>query len=158
MDRHEDRQFLNLYQSYRYENQLNFYKSRQREFTSAQTQAITISIGLIFLAAFAGALESIDIPWLRLTCMLAAAICPVLSTALAAYNALYAFEQQAKLYQDTTHNLLQTRVLAPDIKRGLSDFEFADQLNEYVHEVESIFQAEQGQWGQLAKKMRSPET
>jgi SMODS and SLOG-associating 2TM effector domain 1 len=157
MIQHEDRQFLKLYQSYRYEDQLNFYKSRQREFTSAQTQAITISIGLIFLAAIAGALESIDIPWLRLSCLLAAAICPVLSTALAAYNALYAFEHQAKLYQDTAHNLLQARALIPDLKPGLNDTEYADQLRNFVHEVEDTFLAEQGQWGQLAKNMKPPE-
>ena len=158
MNQRDDQQFLKLYQIYRYENQLGFYRSRRGEFTKAQTQAITISIGLIFLAALAGAIASIDIPWLKLTCLLAAAICPLLSTALAAYNALYAFEQQAKLYQDTINNLLQARVFAPDVKQGLSDVEFAEQLNKYVPEVENIFLVEQGQWGQLAKKMTPPET
>lgn len=158
MNRLEDSQFLELYQSFRYEDQLKFYQSRQREFTGAQTQAITISIGLIFLAAIAGVFESTDVPWLRILCLLAAAICPVLSTALAAYNALYAFEQQAKLYQDTAHNLLLARVLIPTLKPGLSDREYADQLKNFVQEVEGIFLAEQGQWGQLAKKMRPLET
>ncbi len=158
MNQRDGQQFLKLYQIYRYENQLNFYGSRRREFTKAQTQAITISIGLIFLAALAGALASIDIPWLKLTCLLAAAICPLLATALAAYNALYAFEQQAKLYQDTINNLLPARAFAPDVKQGLSDAEFAEQLNKYVQEVENIFLVEQGQWGQLAKRMRPPET
>ncbi len=158
MNRLEDSQFLELYQRFRYEDQLKFYQSRHREFAGAQAQAITISIVLIFLAALAGALESIDVPWLKITCLLAAAICPVLSTALAAYNALYAFEQQAKLYQDTAHNLLRARVLIPTMKPELSDNEYDDQLKHFVQQVEEIFLAEQGQWGQLAKNMRPLET
>lgn len=50
-------QFLQLYQRYRYEDQCEFYTSRQQEFTHAQNQAFTLSIGLIFLASLAGALE-----------------------------------------------------------------------------------------------------
>lgn len=158
MNRLEDSQFLELYRRFRYEDQINFYKNRHREFSRAQAQAITISIVLIFLAAIAGALESIDVPWLRITCLLAAAICPVLSTMLAAYNALYAFEQQAKLYQDTTHNLLQARVLIPPLKAELSDGEYDGQLKNFVKEVEGIFLSEQGQWGQLARNMKPLET
>lgn len=158
MSQHDDQQFLELYRKHRYEDQLDFYKQRRREFTKAQTQAIFISIGLIFLVFIAGAFESVEVRWLKLTCLLAAAICPVLSTAFAAYSALYAFEQQAKLYQDTVNNLQRARVLVPDIRQGLSEAEFAEQLNKYVDEVENIFLVEQGQWGQLAKKMKPPET
>lgn len=158
MSQRESQQFLELYQNYRYQDQLSFYSKRRREFSKAQTQAITISIGLIFLAAIAGVFESIDIPWLKLTCLLAAAICPVLSTAFAAYNALYAFEQQAKLYQDTINNLQRARVLVPDVKQGLSDADFAAHLNKFVQEVENVFLTEQGQWGQLAKRMKPHDT
>lgn len=158
MSQRNDRQFLSLYQAYRYEDQFNWYKGRQEEFTQAQIQGITLSIGLIFLAGIASALEAIDVPWLRLVCLLAAAICPVLSTAFAAYNALYAFEQQAKLYRDTVNNLLQVRALAPDLKQGLGEPEFALELDKFVQEVENIFLVEQGQWGQLAKKMKPTET
>jgi conflict system pore-forming effector with SLATT domain len=157
MSPHDDQQFYRLYQIYRYEDQFNFYKARRVEFTKAQSRAIAISIGLILLAALAGGLESIDVPWLKLTCMLVAAISPLLSTALAAYSVLYAFEQQAKLYQDTGYNLLLAQVLAPDVKQGLSGDDFTKQLDKYVHEIENIFMVEQGQWGQLAKKMKPPE-
>jgi hypothetical protein len=156
MNRLEESQFLELYERFRYQEQLDFYKSRQREFAQAQTQAITISIVLIFLAAIAGALEAVDVPWLRLACLLAAAIFPVLSTALTAYNAFYAFEQQAKLYQDTAHNLRQARALIHNLKPELSDEAYTDQLSNYVREVETIFHDEQGQWGQLAKNMKPP--
>jgi len=154
MNRHSAQEFLKLFQVYRYENQLKFYQERQIEFTKAQTQAISISIGLIFFAAAAGALASVSESWLKVACLLVAAIFPVLSTAIAGYSVLYAFEQQAKLYQDTINNLLLARSLEPDIQPELSDTDFIDQLDKYVHEIEKIFLAEQGQWGQLAKTMK----
>lgn len=150
-------QFLQLYQRYRYEDQCMFYMSRQREFTHAHTQAFTLSIGLIFLAALAGALEGLPLPWLRLACLLTAAICPVLSVMLTGYTALYAFEQQAKLYQDALYNLQKVRMYFPDARQGRSEAEFTRQLQEYVQKVEQIFEAEQGQWGQLARTMKPPE-
>jgi hypothetical protein len=158
MNQLEGNQFLELYQKFRYEDQINYYRGRQREFSGAQTQAITISILLILLAAIAGALEAVDVSWVKITCQIIATIAPVLSTALAAYNALYAFEQQAKLYQDTLHNLSRARILIPPSKPGLSDQEYADQLRKFVHEVEETFRAEQGQWGQLARNMKPLET
>ena len=90
--------------------------------------------------------------------MLLAAILPIFSTALAAYITLYGFEQQAKLYQDTTNNLLRARALAPIPEQNLPDAEFTHRLNDYVQEVEKIFQQEQGQWGQLAEQMRPSDT
>lgn len=158
MSQHEDHQFLKLYQKHRYENQFNFYKQRHREFTKAQAQTIFISIGLMFVVFLAGALEQVEVPWLKLTCLLVAAICPILSTAFAAYGTLYAFEQQAKLYQDTINNLQGARVLLADLEQGPNDDDFAVRLSNYVQTVENIFLAEQGQWGQLAKKMKPAET
>lgn len=157
MNQRDDRQFLKLFQDYRYEDQLNFYRARRIEFTKAQTQAIIISIVLIFLAAIAGVLASVSGSWPKVVFLLVAAIFPVLSTAIAGYSVLYAFEQQAKLYQDTLNNLLLARSLAPDVKPGLSDADFTAQLDKYVIEVEKIYLAEQGQWGQLAKLMKPSE-
>jgi hypothetical protein len=154
---HDAEQFFQLYERYRYSDQFQFYTSRQKEFSRAQNQALTISIGLIFLAALAGALETIPLPWFKLACLLLAAICPVLSTALTAYNTLYAFEQQAKLYRDALYNLQKVRVHLPEAHQGLSEDHFVQQLHTYVHEVEKILQVERGQWGQLARNMKPPE-
>jgi hypothetical protein len=158
MTQRNDKEFLSLYRLYRYENQLKFYQDRRGAFTRAQTQAITLSIGLIFLAAIAGVFESTDVLWLKILCLLLAAICPVLATTLAAYSALYGFEQQAKLYQDTIINLQRARALEPDGQPGLSEDDFRTQLDKFVHEVENTFLAEQAQWGQLAKEMKPSET
>jgi conflict system pore-forming effector with SLATT domain len=157
MNQRDNQHFLKLFQVYRFEHQLDFYRARRIEFSKAQTQAIFISIGLIFLAAVAGAFAAVSESWLKVALLLVAAIFPVLSTAIAGYSVLYAFEQQAKLYQDTLNNLLLARSLAPDVKPGLSDTDFTAQLDKYVIEVEKIYLAEQGQWGQLAKLMKPSE-
>lgn len=158
MNQRDDQQFLQLYRKFRYEDQLTWHLKRRGEFTKAQTQAFYIVIGLLTITAVAGAITSLEIPsWLKWTCLLAAAICPVLSTAFTAYNTLYGFEEQAKLYQDTIRNLQQARVLIPDVQRGLSQADFADQLDKYVKEVEDTFLREQSQWGQLARNLKPPE-
>jgi len=93
----------------------------------------------------------------KLFFLLLAAICPIFSSALAAYSTLYGFEHQAKLYQDTVNNLLGARTLAPVPEQNLTGTQFTRLLNDYVLEVEKTFQKEQGQWGQLAEHMKPPE-
>ena len=156
MSQRDDEQFLVLYTAYRYEDQLKFYEVRHEEFEVANIQAVTISIVLIFLTALtAGVASSTNVAWLKLTCLLIAAISPILSSALAGYSALYGFEQQAKLYQDTINNLKKARVREPQL--DLSDAS-AQQVNEYIQEIENVLLVEQGQWGQLARDLTPPET
>ncbi len=154
MNQHDTIRFFQLYHRYRHEHQINYYLSRQKEFTRAQNQAIWLSIGLIFLAALASALGTSSIFWLKSICLFLAAICPVLSTTLAGYNALYAFEQQAKIYRDARQNLEMLNVKAPDIQQIQDEAEFARQLSAYIQETETVLQTEHGYWGQLAKNMK----
>jgi len=113
------------------------------------------------LTALAGGLASVgDIPsWLKLLCLVLAALLPVLSTTIAAYNTLYGFEQQAKLYQDTINALLRAHVFAPHFstEAASGETEARQDVNRYVQEVEEIFLVEQGQWGQLAKTLKPHE-
>jgi hypothetical protein len=154
MTQPEIESFLQLYGRYRYNPQLDFYVSRKREFRRARDQALWISIGLIFFAALAGALETITVPWFNLLCLLIAAICPVLSSALTGYNALYAFEQQAKIYGDALVNLqkIQARLGNPR-----SDADLSAYVIQYVQAIEETLQNERGQWGQLAHNMKPPD-
>lgn len=160
MSQRETHQFLDLYRMHRYEHQHTFYRNASQQFERAQTQAIGLSIGLMFLSALAAGMASFtpaSLQWLRLICLLLAAICPVLSTTLAAYSTLYGFEQQEKLYHDTLDALFEIRAREPDVRGGLSDTELDRQVDDYVQEVEEIFKREQGQWGQLAKRMKPPD-
>jgi SMODS and SLOG-associating 2TM effector domain 1 len=155
MSEPDQRQFFEIYQHYRYNDQYAFYEHRHKEFNIAKNQSILMNITLMFLAALTALFASATtLPWLRLLLLLLAAILPVVSTAIAGYSALYAFEQQAKLYQDTLTNLHYVRALNPSLKQGLDATEFERDLNKYVEEVEKTLEAEQGQWGQLAKSMK----
>ena len=153
-------EFFALYQKYRFEDQSTFYKSRQKEFEQAHTQATWVSIvllGLTVLVGGVGAATSIP-AWLKLTCQLAAAIFPVLSTVIAAYSSLYGFEQQAKLYEDSVENLADAEDnLVPSSLATLDEGQFNSRVEKYVKDVEKVFHAERGQWGQLAKKLKPQE-
>ena len=155
MSQRDDKQFLALYRACRYEDQLNFYEARHKEFKAATTQATILNIGLLCLITLtAGVASWTSIPSLRLTCLLIAAISTILSSALTGYSALYGFEQQAKLYQDTINNLKRIRIREPQL-----DFNDASvqQINQYVQEIENVLLIEQGQWGQLARKLKPSE-
>src|SRR5947209_8791808 len=108
MTRTELQQFFSLYQEHRYKNQVNWYTSTRTEFDKAHNQALWLNIGLLGITSLASFLSTISSfpSWLKLTCLLLAAICPVISTGIAAYNTLYGFEQQEKLYKDTIKNLI----------------------------------------------------
>jgi membrane protein implicated in regulation of membrane protease activity len=154
MNQHNTLQFFRLYHRYRYEHQINYYSNRQKELTRAQNQAIWLSIGLIFLAALAAALETVSVPWFKYICLFLAVICPVLSSALAGYNALYAFEKQAKIYRDARQNLEMLDARWPDLQQAQKEEEIVKQVNDYIQETEAILRTERGYWGQLAKSMR----
>lgn len=155
MNQQETEQFVQLYRLYRHEDQLTYYSKREAEFLNAQSQALWLSIGLIFLTALAGALESVALPWLKLLCLLIAASAPILSTAVTGYSTLYAFEQQAKLYRDARKNLEKIRAHLPQIQEGGDNTGFSEQVIHYVQDVEATFRAEQGFWGQLAQHMKT---
>lgn len=159
MNQPDQTQFFEIYQKYRYDDQYSFYEKRRKGFDAAKNQSLLLNIVLMFCAALVALCASVTaVVWLRLLFLLLAAILPVLSTAMTGYSALYAFEQQAKLYRDTLTNLHYVRALNPNLKPGLDVAEFERELHKYVEEVEKILLAEQGQWGQLAKSMKVSDT
>lgn len=154
MSQHDLWQFLQFYQEHRHQHQLEFYTEREEEFSHAQNQATWLSIGLIFLAALAGALASASVGIFQLICLLLAAICPVLSSTLAGYNALYAFEQQAKIYRDARQNLEKLAALLPSMQPEQERAEQIKHVEKYVLETETVLSTERGYWGQLARNMK----
>lgn len=146
--------FLRLYRTFRYDNQIQFYERRVKEYVNAQRQAIWLSIGLIFLTALAGAIESVVPSWLRTPLLLIAAICPILSTALAGYTALHGFTQQAKLFRDARNNLVNIVEPAPGSAENTGVL--AEQIEAYVQQVEEVLQKEHSFWGQLVADLTPP--
>jgi len=160
LSQQNSREFFSLYQKYRYKDQLGFYMRRVEEFEQAHNQAVLISIILFVLTAMTGVVGSFTgiAPWVKLTAQLAATLFPILSTAIAAYNSLYGFEQQAKLYQDSIKNLITARNnVGPNALASLDDIQYTQRVEKYVEDVEKVFHDEQGQWGQLALKFKPPQ-
>jgi hypothetical protein len=149
-----EQQFLAVYQRYRFADQHAFYQRRLAEFQAAHHQALTLSAWLMFFASTAAALAATHaLGWPPVWTLLAV-VFPILSTAIQAYDDLYAFEQQAKLYQDAANALHRVRADAPDLRPGLTKDEYRRGLAAYVEEVEDVLRKELSQWGQLRNEMK----
>ncbi len=147
-----NRQLLAFYQRHRIDDQLAFYGSRKGQFDRAADQALAISAMLLGFSSAVGALAGTDIAWTAVWSALAT-VFPAVSTALAGYNALYAFEQQSKIYGDAiraVHAASRPRP-DPDSVQGGSSGE--QSVAELVKRVESALRKEQAQWGQLTTQV-----
>jgi hypothetical protein len=116
----------------------------------------------MFLTAMVSILAISNLFWPRWVWAVLGVFFPALSTALTAYNSLFGFEQQSKLYRDASHALrrveadihgLQPRELQP----GADDSDYLLRLERYVKQVEEILRKEQGQWGQMSSEVRTVE-
>jgi len=152
-----DEQFLKLYDQHRYREQIDYYEKRKKAFERAQSEFINISTVLMILAALMGILSSIDSWNFRLWWAVLAVIFPTISAALSAYNSLYAFEQQAKIFQDTALRLHEARVKSPYIRHLVQESDYHQAIGEFVNEVETVFVEERGQWGLLAHGIKEIE-
>ena len=147
MDR--QRQFLELYQRHRIEDQWSYYRTRRAEFEAAQLQSNWIAAILMILASGCAFVAASGIgPWPPLWRILAAAL-PAVSAAVASLQRLFAFEQVSKLYQDAA-TALET-VGQPPLDGSPAE------VHAYVRKVERVFAREQGQWGQLTADLHTPE-
>src|SRR5436305_13227732 len=149
-----DQQFLALYRKHRFEDQRAFYGSRRREFEHARGEVLWPTAVFMVLTAAVAALASANVGGLKSLWAVLAVAFPALSTALAAYNALYAFERQAKIYGDAANALLRARADSPDLKPVMDDAAFQQALRAHVGQIEQILRSEQAQWGQLIGEIK----
>ena len=150
-----DQEFLKFYQKHRIEDQLRFYRERRDLFDRATGQGLAISATLLGFAAAVSALAGTTVGWVKVWSALAA-ILPAMSTALAAYIALYAFEQQSKIYGDARRAVLAASRPLPDLTppQGQGDPTPEQNIGEFVKRVEGALRQEQGQWGQLTSQIQ----
>ena len=148
-----DEQFLELYRDGRVRDQLTYYDARVAEYEKAHSQVVTISATFAALAAFAGVLAAGDVAGRRPLWAALAVAFPALATAFTAYDALYAFQHQARLFQDAAQLLDGARAAEPDVA------EAADERarGQYVATVENILVTESGHWGQLISDLKLPD-
>jgi type IV secretory pathway VirB6-like protein len=108
---------------------------------------------LLGLASAAGALAGTALGWVQVWSA-AATILPATSTALAAYIALYAFEQQAKIYGDAARAVHAASRPTPDPNAPREARAPAEDIAELVRRVEGVLRQEQAQWGQLTSQIQ----
>jgi ABC-type transport system involved in cytochrome bd biosynthesis fused ATPase/permease subunit len=148
----DPRKLLELYAVHRRDEQLDYYKGRVRTYSRALTQLAVCSAIILVAASTAAALAGKDVAHAPLWAVLAA-VFPALSTLLAAYGALFGFDQQTKLFTDAAKAVQRLRREAPDLG-AVGDEQEALRL--HVERVEEVFRREQAQWGQFAAEETPP--
>lgn len=148
----DPRRQLEVYRLCRIDDQLKFYGDRRHEYESAISQLGAVSGLVLALGAASAALAGASVGGHEIWAIMAAVL-PATATAVAAYGALYAFEQQAKIYADAVKALRRIDREPPDLNEATDP---ATAVREYVERAEEIFRREQGQWGQLISEARGP--
>lgn len=146
-------QFLGYYRKYRVDDQLKFYASRRDQFDRATGQGLAVSAMLLGLASAVGALAGTHVGWIEVWSA-ASAILPAISTALAAYLALYAFDQQSKLYGDAVRAVQAAARPMPDPSFPQGGRLPEENVADFVEKVEGAFRKENAQWGQLTSQIQ----
>jgi hypothetical protein len=136
-------QFVEVYTRARVEDQRDYYRRRAEDFQRSHRQLLLISSIVFGLSGAAGLVAGLDVPG-KLIWAIVAAVLPAITTAIAAYDGLYAFERLTKLYTDAARNL--RLVEAPKLADSPGD---RATIANFVVQVEEIFKRERGQWGQL---------
>lgn len=151
-NRHE--QFLNLYQTCRHKDQAGFYQARCVEFERARRQAIITAGVLMLLTTMVSIFTATGLFWQKWVWATLGVFLPALSTALTAYNSLFGFEQQLKLYHDASRALHRAEADAYGLRQAVDEADYPDRIETYVKQVEEILRKEQGQWGQLTSEIK----
>ena len=149
----QQKQFLSLYQTYRHDDQIEFYDLRSEEFEKANTQAIYLTATLMILTAIVSLLIAASLFEPKWVLAVLGVFLPALSTALTAYTTLCSFEPQSKLYRDALNALRKAKASALEPELA-TDIDVDAKLAAYVNQVEEIFRKEQGQWGQLISEIK----
>lgn len=146
-----EEQFLELYRQARVDNQLGYYERTAKRFEVAHHQLLLFSAVVFGLAGAVALIAGLDVTG-KAVWAVAAAVLPAVTTVIAAYEGLFAFERTAKLYRDAARSL---RHVHPPTLAGAPD---ADAVAAYVAAVEGILERERGQWGQLASETAATHT
>lgn len=145
-------QLLLFYREHRLHDQLDFYTRRRNLFDRAAGQAVALSAILWGFASATSALAGTDVGPTWLWSVLATVL-PAMSTALAAYSTLYAFEQQSKIYADAVRAVHAASRPTPDPDAPADGGSPEEKIADMVKRVEAVFRQEQAQWGQLTSQI-----
>jgi hypothetical protein len=149
MSRRSD-EVLMLYRAARVEDQVDYYRRTSTEYDRAGAQSVALAAVLLSLTTLAGTLAGLEISG-KLGWAIAATVIPAVSTALAAYDAVFGFERVSKLYADAMRSL--RLIEEPDLAVIEDDAEAEAEVAAYAESVEAVLLKEQAQWGQLTAEI-----
>jgi SMODS and SLOG-associating 2TM effector domain 1 len=138
-----EQQFVEVYRTARVEDQRRYYERAASGFEAAHRQLLLGSAVLFGISGTVAILSGLEIPG-KLVWATLAAVLPAITTAIAAYEGLFAFQRVAKVFRDAARNV---RRIQPPAVEDTAAAQAA--LEAYVAEVEQVFERERGQWGQL---------
>jgi SMODS and SLOG-associating 2TM effector domain 1 len=150
------RELLAFYVRQRIDDQLSFYRGRRDQFERATGQGLAVSATLLGFASAAGALAGTTLGLGKLWTALAA-ILPAIATAVSAYIALFAFEQQSKIYGDAVQAVRTASHPLPDPDLPGAGQPPDENVAELVMRVEAAMRQESAQWGQLTARIHTIE-
>lgn len=144
-DEQEARLRTELYIQQRLDFQENYYIKRIEEFQFNGNRMLFASAVLM---GFSTALSAISIASNHPSIAFITALLPAVATMVAAFRALYQWQRQEGLYEDTRLALYQARLAMPDddyIEPG----DYGRYFPELVRQAEAVLQNEASQWGQM---------
>lgn len=145
-----ERQLLDVYAERRLTDQRRYYDQRRDEYQRASGQLALVTAALVAVGGVAGVLAGADAFGGHAAWAIVAVAAPALATAVAAYETLFGFEENAKIFGDAFAALRLAELRRP---AGPDD---PGAIRAWVEEVEGILQREQGRWGQLTGDAEPP--
>ncbi len=134
-----------LYIQQRIDVQESFYRNRITEFSFNSDRMLWVSAGLMGISTVISSYSVVsDKPFFAFI----TALLPAVATAVAAFRALYQWQRQAAIYEDTWLALQQARLTMPD-EDFLEPGDYGRYFPLMVRRTEDVLRSEASQWGQM---------
>ena len=136
-----------IYSQQRVDYQDDYYEKRIREFSFNSDVMLWISAGLMGVSTIISSYSVVsDQPFYAFITTLL----PAFAAAVSAFRALYQWQRQASLYEDSWLALQQARLAMPD-EDFLEPGDYSRYFPLLVLQTEDVLRNEASQWGQLER-------
>lgn len=135
---------IELYSQQRVNYQDSFYRRRIAEFTFNSEKMLWASA---FLMGISSVISTYSVLSNQAFFAFVTALLPAFATAISAFRALYQWQRQATVYEDSWLALQRARLAIPD-EDFLQVGDYARFFPELVLQTETVLRAEASQWGQ----------
>jgi hypothetical protein len=134
-----------LYLQQRLDYQDDYYQRRMAEFTFNSDRVLWVMAGLMGISTV---ISSYSVVSDRPLAAFITALLPAFAAAISAFRALYQWQRQAQLYEDSWLALQQARLSLPD-EDFMQPGDYATYFPGLVRRTEEVLRNEASQWGQL---------